>query len=116
MAEKNTSYYNKKEIFENECRPLLQELSSKCHLYNLPFFFSCCVMNDQSDSEYVNEVSGAAGRGITLTKDLIGDYMAVILGFKVVKEDELILEVPSAPDDLELEDEIMFPTIGINDE
>lgn len=108
MSKKNASYYDKKEIFEKECRPLLSELVSKCHLYNLPFFFSCCVANDENGSEYVNEISSAAGRGLTLTKDSIADYTCVVLGFSVVREEDMVMEIPAAPEDLDMEDEILF--------
>lgn len=100
MAEKtNISRFNKEEVFEKECRPILDELSKKLHLYNIPFIFSCCVANDESSSRFVNETSGAAARGLVLYDDRIAKHLGVIMGLDVTVRDEMEMELASGIDD-----------------
>lgn len=89
-----TTEYDKRETFETKCRPALNELSMICRFYGIPFFFTCCVANDSSGSQYINEVSGAEGRGISLSEDRIAKHLGVTMGLQPLglAPDELVMD------------------------
>lgn len=82
VVKMSNTKYDKREVFEKKCRPVLEDLSKVCRFYGIPFFFTCCVANDSSGSQYVNEVSGAEGRGISLSEDRIAKHLGITMGLQ----------------------------------
>lgn len=125
IIDKNT--YDKKDIFEKDCRDLLEELILNCRLHGIPCFFTACVKNTPDGSEYTTHVDEAyqdtdfvndavcpGGKGINLTNDLITKCLAVTAGFDVVPKRQ---EMEFSFDDIDSPDsdgdEFSFP--GIDD-
>ena len=83
--DENITVFNKKDFFENEIRPKLNELSFLCGIHKVPFFYTACVANTKENgSEYVSDVVGPVGKEIGLYDDRISKHIAVAAGFDVV--------------------------------
>lgn len=86
--------FDKREEFEKECKPLLDRLRLMCSLYDIPFFWTACVKNNDEKSEYINELVGNASRGINLKDDQIAKHISVCLGFDTVpKNDNIVIDL-----------------------
>lgn len=76
--------FDKSKEFEKECRPILDRLRLMCSLYDIPFFWSACVKNNDKESVYENEIVGNASREINLKDDQISKHISVCMGFDTV--------------------------------
>lgn len=123
MAISDKNIYDKREIFESECRELLEELMLNCRLHGIPCFFTACVKNTPESSEYTTNVDEAykdidfindavcpGGKGINLTNDLITKCLAVTAGFNVVPK-RTDLEISFDDIDDSDDDGMIFPGI-----
>lgn len=87
---KEVDCFDKKEIFEKNCRELLDKLVLECSLNKIPFFFTACVQNDRENSVYERGMVGPGSRAIHLADDQISKHLAVIRGFDVIPRREEI--------------------------
>lgn len=76
--------FNKEKEFEKDCKPILDKLRLICSLYDIPFFWTACVKNDEKGSVYQNEIVGNLSRGINLKDDQISKHISVCMGFDTV--------------------------------
>ena len=106
--------FDKKAIFENECRDLLNELVLRCSIHRIPFFWTAAVANNPEGTEYIRDAVGIASKKITLVDDQISKHLAVSAGFDVTNRDEMV-EVLMESGTLEDEDDI-FNDIEIETE
>ena len=126
MAKKQINEYDKKQAFEKNCRPLLEELILTCRLFGIPCFFTACVKNTEEGSEYtthvdesysntdfINDAVCPGSKGIELKDDQITRHLAVVAGFDVIPKREN-LEITFDDIDELVDDEFMVP--GENDE
>ena len=101
MAKKQINQYDKRQIFEKHCRPMLDELILTCRLFGIPCFFTACVKNTEDGSDYITHVDDSfsskdyindavcpGSKGIELKDDQITKYLAVAAGFDVVPKRE----------------------------
>lgn len=87
---KEADVFDKKEVFEKNCRELLDKLVLECSLNKIPFFFTACVKNTPESSEYERGMVGTGSRAIRLADDQISKHLAVIRGFDVIPRREEI--------------------------
>lgn len=82
--------FDKKAIFESECRDLLNELVLRCSIHRIPFFWTAAVANDSENTEYIRDAVGIASRKITLADDQISKHLAISAGFDVTNREEMV--------------------------
>lgn len=97
--------FDKKAIFESECRDLLNELVLRCSIHRIPFFWTVAVANNPEGTEYIRDAVGIASRKIILADDQISKHLAVSAGFDVTNRDEMV-EVLMGSEALKDEDDI----------
>lgn len=83
---RNTSVYEKSDVFTKECKPLLDRLILLGNIYRIPMFFSAAVSNDTDGTEYYSDGVFPEGRPLKLTDDRITKHLAVVCGFDTVPE------------------------------
>lgn len=66
--------------FEEECRPLLEELKQKCYMAGIPYFFCAAVENNQEDTEYIADGYLTGSSQIKLKNDHIKHHMMIMDG------------------------------------
>ena len=89
--------FDKRKQFEEECRKTLTELVGKCNDLKIPFFWSCCVKNDETGSDYVSDGVMTGSNQIELKDDRIKRHLLVNIGFDVIpkkKDMEIFLDDP----------------------
>lgn len=75
----------------NELEEKMRELLEFCQIYHVPFFVSCAVKNDDSETEYSNMVYSAQAHNMKLQNDRIRKYMLIANGeFDVVPKREIV--------------------------
>lgn len=88
MAQKGTvnnfTIYDKKDVFDKQMKPVLDELVSICRNHKIPFFYTACVANDDEHSEYRSDVVSPVGYDVILSDDKISKHIGVTAGFDVV--------------------------------
>lgn len=84
MEHNTIKSFDKEEIFETKIKPLLQEITSICSANDIPMFFSACVKETGTNSEYKNECVSPQSHGMNLSNDHFSDYIGVTLGFNTI--------------------------------
>lgn len=78
-----SSYYDKKDIFLNEIQPYLDKIHKICSDNEIPFFFSACVENTDTTSNYIRDCVSSGACDLELTNDEINRHIMVSRGFKL---------------------------------
>lgn len=86
--------YNKKREYDEFIKPELIKLKKLCMTYDIPFFFTVCVKNDENDSVYINDMYSGLAKGMNLTKDYFPNLAKVMVGFETRMPQEKILFEP----------------------
>lgn len=81
--------YDKKEIFENILKPLVDQIDELCGIHQIPYFVTIAVENAADHTLYESRARTAAPMGITLTNDLLTNHVKVSAGFDVVLPDHI---------------------------
>lgn len=76
--------YDKKERYEKEIKPLVDDIKAKCNLLRIPFIFIAADENDSEDTKYKMSFLSPAGLGVSLKKDLIRNLVNVMNGFATI--------------------------------
>ena len=81
--------------YDNEIKPIIDELYKKCIELKMPMFVTCCVKNgdpygkkpkEANISTYQSESFRTTSSNIKLYDDHINKHLAVLNGFKVVPD------------------------------
>ena len=79
-----TTDFDKKAIFEKECKPLLTQLETICSFNKIPFFWAACTKNSDEGSDYEYAWSDPTSHMVELKNDLINKFFVVAAcGFDV---------------------------------
>lgn len=103
--EKKLTIIDAEEYFEQECRPLLDELRNKCFLGHVPCFFTAVVKNDSEGTKYVSDGYMTGSSNINLKEDHIKNHLLVAAGC-IAKPPREIIEV--SVDDFDMLDDSTF--------
>lgn len=76
--------YNKNKEYHEEIEPLVNELTLKCRIANMPCFISVAVENTKENTSYINDAVTPHSVNVKLTNDKIADHMNVLNGFRTV--------------------------------
>lgn len=76
--------YDKKERFDAEIKPLVEQIKAKCNLFRIPFLFVAAAANDKDDTCYRMTILTPASFGLTLTKDHVRGIVNVMNGFLTI--------------------------------
>ena len=76
--------FDKRELFEKECRVHLENLRSLCTMFQIPFYFSACVADSGKESEYIREAVLTSTTGVKLSNDQLKKHLLVGLEFDVI--------------------------------
>lgn len=79
--------FDKTENYNREIKRHLEQAYKMCVIYNIPFFASCCVMDDGERTKYENLVNGSVSNGIHLFDDHITRHINVSNGFETYLKD-----------------------------
>ncbi len=81
-----TEDYNKEEEFKEIILPQLMELKKLCNRYRLPFFFTCCVANQNGMSKYASSMISPMEfpTRLRLYDDQISKCLCAAVGFDLV--------------------------------
>ena len=102
MKKKELSVFDKRELFEEEVTPLLEEIKTFCKVNKIPFFFSACVKNDNEGSEYIHDGNLCESNKIVLTDDKITDFIRILCGFKIREKNNMGYDFALPGEDIEL--------------
>lgn len=94
---KKYTAFDKSKEFNEKAKGLLDQLVTVCEMEKIPFFFSACVKNDDSESVYIADGHMTGSAGLTLKDDKINRHMLVQSGFSVVSNPfdmEIVLDNP----------------------
>lgn len=83
--------YDKKERYEKEIKPLVDDIKAKCNLLRIPFIFIAADENDSEDTKYKMSFLSPAGLGVSLKKDLIRNLVNVMNGFATIPPESGII-------------------------
>lgn len=84
-----TTYYDRKSIYEEKVKPLVNQIEEICRLNGIPFFFTAAVKNSADGTEYVNKAMTALPMNIYLKDDKLVEHVKVSAGFEVVVPDHI---------------------------
>ena len=85
---KEITVFDKTEIYENEILPVVAHLRQLCSMNEIPMFLSIAVKNDESGTEYRNDMISAVSTGIVLKDEHLTNHVNVINGFETVPKKE----------------------------
>ena len=81
--EKEYTIFDKTDIYNEEIQPILDKLDIVCKANKIPYFFTACVKNDETESEYRNEGNLCGSNEFVLKTDKITDFFRILCGFKL---------------------------------
>lgn len=84
--------FNEKIIYENEIRPLLQQVQRICRIHSLPFFSTCCYADQDRKSYYTRTLVSPEALGIHLSDDQIVRHINVANGFETVPASNPVMD------------------------
>lgn len=84
---KELTIFDKTEEFEKNIRPELDKLVTLCSKYNVPFYATFCVKNNEEKSEYVSDAMCTGSKDIVLKEDRIKKSLLLSQGFNVTMND-----------------------------
>lgn len=79
---KETTIFDKSKLYDEQIAPLVKDVIAHCAMYRIPCYFSACVANTKTESDYRNEGVLCGSTGIHLTDDRITGHLNVSLGFR----------------------------------
>lgn len=83
------SVYDKRALYNEQIKPLIQEIERQCALAELPFFFTAAIVSSEKGTEYASAARTALPMGIHLRDDQFINHMKVCAGFEVIMPDEM---------------------------
>ena len=81
--------YDKRELFDQEVKPLLSKIESVCKSSGIPFFFSAATESSDTGTTYENYACSALPMGIFLLNDHFVEHIKVSAGFKTTIPDSI---------------------------
>lgn len=81
--------YDKRALYNEQIKPLIQEIEQRCVIAEIPFFFTAAVANSEKNTEYASAARTALPMGIHLRDDQFINHVKVSAGFEVIMPDEI---------------------------
>lgn len=103
----NVNTYNKRDIYEQEIRPLLDKVKNICIINQLPFASMCAVESEDDATAFENVFIGTGFLNLNLADDRFVNFLMLLRGAKTVfpsqiRENDIISidMASSAPDEV----------------
>jgi len=91
----NTTTYNEKKYFNQEIKPLMEEIKRKCNYRNIPLFMTACVSCDENgNAEYETDILSPEYLDVSLPDKRFVEFIKVMNGF--------VTEIPSKLEEITL--------------
>ena len=78
--------YDRKQLFLEECKPLLEQITKTCEMYQIPYYATFAVKNGAEGTEYVTDAYLLGTADIRLKDDRLARHLLVQHGFNVETE------------------------------
>lgn len=102
------SLFDKKDIWDKECRPLFERLTELLNIYGFPYFIAVCTASRPTETEYVTDTLLPDVKELNLYNDYIRKHLQVHLGYEVsLHRQDVVLDMDDI-DDAPDPDEITF--------
>ena len=81
--------YDQKQYFDDNIRPLLDQIKRHCGNAKIPYYFSLAVSNDDEKTDYESAAMTPGSMGFEVAQDTIIDHVKVGAGFETVLPDDI---------------------------
>ena len=82
--------FDKNDTYETLVAKKIQELLRICNKEQMPIFISVAVKNDESGTEYKNDMFASATNDIFLKDDYFPNFVNVTNGFRTVPPSKIV--------------------------